>query len=175
MLGNLTLHLVHKCLPLLIIYERVPLLFSKGQDTLYTKFRTLYITVFTMTETGHTYQPTQLFRKKLSQLKASDPVGYKRINKTIERLLIKPEDADGKMHGLYNGRLKKYVGRRDYRLIYYWCNLCRKENTKREKNCHDCLTDCGNCQVIPDNSVIFFDLYHKKDMKKFKRNTATPF
>jgi len=68
------------------------------------------------------------------------------------------------MRGIYHGRYKKYVGRRDYRLIYYWCELCRKENRRLEKQCED-------CHAIPDYSVIFFDLYHKKDAKKFKEAT----
>lgn len=109
------------------------------------------------------FTPTELFSRKLDQIKNNDPKGYGRIMKVIERLLDDPDSADGKMQGLYRGRFKKYVGRRDYRLIYYWCRRCRKENIKLEKTCQ-------NCQVIPDNSVIFFDLYHKKDMKKFKRN-----
>jgi hypothetical protein len=108
------------------------------------------------------YKPTELFSKKLHQVKATDPSGYHRIQKVIDRLLVEPNHADGKMSGLYNGRFKKYVGRRDYRIIYYWCQLCRKENRRLDKNCDD-------CQTIPDNSVIFFDLYHKKDKKKFKK------
>ncbi len=75
-----------------------------------------------------------------------------------------PTEADGKMHGLYNGRLKKYVGRREYRIIYYYCEICRKENHRLENKCDQCGT-------IPDNSVIFFDLYHKNEMKQFKKNT----
>ncbi len=126
-----------------------------------------------MIKAEHNYQPTELFKNKLSHLKDTDPPGYKRIWKTIERLLVEPKDADGKMHGHYNGRLKKYVGRRDYRIIYYWCYICRKENKKRERNCEDCLRQCGDCKIIPDNSVIFFDLYHKNDAKKFKKNTVT--
>ncbi len=108
------------------------------------------------------YKPTELFNKKLDQVKVSDPLGYKKIQKVIDRLLFDPNNADGKMTGLYNGRLKKYVGRRDYRIIYYWCQLCRKENRRLDKRCDD-------CETIPDNSAIFFDLYHKKDKKKFKR------
>lgn len=108
------------------------------------------------------YQPTEHFAKKLSHLEKTDPGGYRRILRTIDRLLLEPGDADGKMVGLYHGRLKKYVGRRDYRIIYYWCELCAKENRKQQENCH----------VIPDNSVIFFDIYHKKDTKKFKRNST---
>jgi len=110
----------------------------------------------------HLYKPTETFEKKLSQLKNTDPSGHDRILKVIDRLLVHPDDADGKMHGIYNGRFKKYVGRKDYRIIYYWCEVCRKENRKLEKACTD-------CERIPDNSVIFIDFYHKKDAKKYKK------
>ncbi len=108
------------------------------------------------------YQPTNLFSKKLDQVKFADPPGYRKVQKVIDRLLFAPDNADGKMTGIYNGRLKKYAGRRDYRIIYQWCQLCRKENRKIQNKCE-------NCPEVPDNSVIFFDLYHKKDKKKFKR------
>lgn len=103
------------------------------------------------------YYPTDLFETKLDQVQKADPKGYQRIRKTIDRLLVDPSISDGKMKGVYHGRLKKYVGRRDYRLIYYWCERCLKEN----KRLH--------CGPIPNNSVIFFDLYHKKDKKKLKQ------
>ena len=108
------------------------------------------------------YHPTELFSRKLAVVRESDPPGYARIIKVIERLLADPDNADGKMHGHYQGRFKKYVGRRDYRLIYYWCSRCRKENRRQDKS-------CGNCEEIPDQSVMFFDLYHKSDMKKFNK------
>ena len=107
------------------------------------------------------YRATEHFSRKLEKVKHSDPKGYKRILQVVERLISEPDDADGKMHGRYQGRFKKYVGKRDYRIIYYWCKLCRKENRRLEKECVD-------CQVIPDNSVIFFDLYHKNKAKRFK-------
>jgi hypothetical protein len=53
------------------------------------------------------------------------------------------------MHGLHHGRMKKYVGRRDYRLIYYWCEECRKENRRLEDK-------CGHCAEVGEHSVIFF-------------------
>ena len=98
---------------------------------------------------------------KLENIKKSDPTGHKRVLKVIDRLLINPTDADGKMHGLHNGRFKKYVGRREYRIIYYWCELCRKENKRLEST-------CKHCDSIHDQSVLFFQLYHKKDSKKLK-------
>ncbi len=79
------------------------------------------------------YQPTELFSRKLAEVRENDPPGYGRIVKVIERLLVEPDNGDGKMHGLYHGRFKKYVGRRDYRLIYYWCRLCRKENRRQDQ------------------------------------------
>ncbi|HKK98701.1 MAG TPA: toxin [Desulfotignum sp.] len=111
---------------------------------------------------NHQYYPTDLFSSKLLQLQKTDPKGYQRIRKTIDRLLVDPSGADGKMKGVYHGRLKKYVGRRDYRIIYYWCARCLKENRRL------------HCGPIPNNSVIFFDIYHKKDKKKIKHQVQEP-
>lgn len=105
------------------------------------------------------YLPTDLFARKLQRLERSDQIGYSRVSRVIERLLIEPQNSDGKMKGIYNGRLKKYVGKKDYRIIYHWCRQCRKDKVKMSGK-------CVGCDEIPDNSVIFFDLYHKKDMKK---------
>ena len=107
------------------------------------------------------YTPTDSFSAKLNKIKKQDPPGHGRILRVIDRLLQNPGDADGKMHGVYHGRLKKYVGRRDYRLIYHWCELCRKENRKREDR-------CGHCAEVTDHSVIFFDIYHKNELAHLK-------
>ena len=112
-----------------------------------------------MAESRYLYKPTDLFKEKLEKNKFNDPPGFDRIVKVKERLLTNPDDADGKMHGVYNGRFKKYVGRSGYRIIYYWCMLCRKENRKLDKT-------CDHCKEIPDQSVIFFDLYHKNKSKR---------
>ncbi len=105
------------------------------------------------------YKPSEAFANKLDHIRKTNPKGYTRIQQVIDRLLVNPGDADGKMHGRYHGKLKKYVGRRDYRLIYDWCELCRKENRRLE-------SVCEHCESLPDQSVIFFDLYHKKDSKR---------
>ena len=60
-----------------------------------------------MDEFVYQFNPTKQFSEKLEALKSADPSGYIRVRKVIERLLVNPDDADGKMHGLYNGRLKK--------------------------------------------------------------------
>ncbi|MEJ2698502.1 MAG: toxin [Desulfuromonadales bacterium] len=105
------------------------------------------------------YQPTPHFSDRLEKISRQDPPGHARILKVIDRLLVDPSDADGWMHGLFHGRLKKYVGRRDYRLIYHWCDLCRKQARHLENR-------CGYCGSIPDHSVIFFEIYHKNEANK---------
>lgn len=66
------------------------------------------------------------------------------------------------MHGFHHGRFKKYVGRRDYRLIYNWCELCRKERDTLAKK-------CAHCDRLTDGSVVFFDVYHKNEIDNLKR------
>jgi hypothetical protein len=102
------------------------------------------------------YHPTKEFKHKLERIEKQDPPGHHRILQVIDRLLTAPEDADGWMRGVHRGRLKKYVGRRDYRLIYHWCERCRKETKRLEIH-------CGRCGDVSDHSVIFFDVYHKNE------------
>jgi hypothetical protein len=105
------------------------------------------------------YQPTEHFSFRLKKIKGHDPGGYARIRNVIDRILVNPDDADGQMHGAHRGKFKKYVGRREYRLIYYYCELCRKANRR--------LADvCDQCETIPDGSVIFFDVFHKNEKEK---------
>lgn len=109
------------------------------------------------------YIPTPLFNTKIDRIQRKDPPGHGRIMQVVDRLLDNPEDADGWMHGIYAGKLKKYVGRRDYRLIYQWCAHCRKEIKKLPDH-------CGKCGGVTDNSVIFFDVYHKNEQDSHLRH-----
>lgn len=105
------------------------------------------------------YYPTRNFADHLARIERRDPVGYKRIMAVVGRLLENPDDADGMMKGRHAGRFKKYVGKKDYRLIYYYCELCRKPNKKLARA-------CDHCEMIANFSVIFFEVYHKNDKKK---------
>lgn len=107
----------------------------------------------------YVYQPTSHFLVRLSRIKAHDPAGHKRIKSVIDRLLRNPADADGRMHGAHREKFKKYVGRGEYRLLYYYCELCRKA----ERHLPDI---CESCTAVPDNSVIFFDVFHKNEKEK---------
>ena len=113
---------------------------------------------------SYTYQPTELFTAKLEKIRQRDPEGHSHIMQVIDRLLVTPEYADGVMHGVYHGRLKKYVGRSDYRLIYNWCKECRKAKKLSEH--------CGRCLHVTDNSVIFFDVYHKNEQDSHLRHVG---
>ena len=110
---------------------------------------------------AYKYYPTRNFTAHLEKISKKDPAGHARILAVIDRLLENPGEADGVMKGEFRGRLKKYVGRRDYRLIYYYCELCHKPNQKLTKV-------CDNCQKIEKTSVIFLDVYHKNEKKRLK-------
>ncbi|PLX95889.1 MAG: toxin [Desulfuromonas sp.] len=107
--------------------------------------------------TNYTYHPTACFEGKLERIRKQDPGGFKRISQVIDRLLQNPGEADGRMRGTHHSRFKKYVGRRDYRLIYEWCAICRKASKKLEDRCE-------KCDQINDNSVVFFDVFHKNEV-----------
>jgi len=109
----------------------------------------------------YTYYPTKYFSVRLKKIERRDPQGHIRIHQVIDRLLENPDAADGRMTGTHHGRFKKYVGRRDYRIIYYYCELCRKHNKRLEEK-------CGHCEIVEDNSVIFFEVYHKNDKNNLR-------
>ena len=114
-----------------------------------------------MTMPLYKYYPTRNFAGRLEKIRKKDPVGHERILEVIDRVLEHPGDGDGVMKGEHRGRLKKYVGRRDYRLIYYYCELCRKPNKSLAVVCDD-------CEKIEKSSVIFFEVYHKNEKKRLK-------
>ena len=113
---------------------------------------------------SYNYQPTETFKARLDKIAQRDPEGHSRILQVIDRLLLAPEFSDGTMHGVYQGRLKKYVGRTEYRLIYNWCKECRKAKKL--------MQHCGNCQEVSDHSVIFFDVYHKNEQDTHLRHVS---
>jgi hypothetical protein len=105
---------------------------------------------------NYLYQATEHFALRLDDIREYNPGGYKRIRKAIDKILVNPDMADGQMRGPHRGKFKKYVGRREYRLIYYYCDLCRKFNRRL-------LDRCDTCERIPDGSVVFFDVFHKNE------------
>lgn len=107
------------------------------------------------------FRPTGHFSARLEKIRTHDPPGHKRIQSVIERILANPADADGQMHGSYRGTYKKYVGKREYRLVYYWCELCRKANRRLREACEQ-------CETIPERSVIFLDVFHKNEKERLR-------
>ena len=105
------------------------------------------------------YRPTEHFKERLERVRHHDAEGFRRIQRVIARILENPADADGKMHGAHRGKFKKYVGRGEYRLLYYYCELCRKAERFLPEVCR-------HCDSMPDMSVVFFDVYHKNEKEK---------
>jgi hypothetical protein len=108
---------------------------------------------------AYAYRPTEHFTSRLEKIRHHDPGGYERVMKVIGRLLEHPDDSDGRMHGRHREKFKKYVGRGDYRVLYYYCELCRKAE-------HRLREECRSCSSLPDNSVVFFDVFHKNEKEK---------
>jgi hypothetical protein len=108
---------------------------------------------------AYVYRPTEHFMSRLEKIRHHDQEGYGRIMKVVGRLLEHPDDSDGRMHGRHRVKFKKYVGRGDYRILYYYCELCRKAE-------HRLREECRSCSSLPDNSVIFFDVFHKNEKER---------
>ena len=104
------------------------------------------------------FAPQRHFIKRLEKVRRADPTGYEHILKVVERLLSEPDDSDGMLTGPHRGKLKKYVGRSGYRLVYNWCVHCHKQQERMRQEC----AGCGS-QEIPENSVVFLDLFHKSE------------
>jgi hypothetical protein len=102
------------------------------------------------------YLPTDRFGRALEKIRRSDPPGHERIREVMARILANPDDSDGVMTGPHHGKLKKYVGRSEYRIIYNWCASCRRANRHLSEACPFCPT-------APDHSVVFHDLFRKQD------------
>lgn len=96
------------------------------------------------------------FKKSLSRIQKADPDGARRIVAVMERLLENPAETDGMLTGPRRGLMKKYVGKSGYRLIYKWCQSCKKLAGEIRR-------DCPDCGQLGNESVVFFDVFHKAD------------
>lgn len=97
------------------------------------------------------YDESLLFAEKLSKIKRKDSVTFKRVKKTIEKLLINPAGYDRALQGFHRCKFEKYVGRELARIVYTWCENCRK---------YDCakVNECDDCEKKADNTLRLFDV-----------------
>lgn len=109
---------------------------------------------------AYAYIPSAHFARRLDEARSGDPAGYGRIQAVIARLLEHPENSDGALHGEARGMHKKYVGRGEYRIAYSACRECRKANLHL-------AAACPACGAIPENSVVFHELYRKNERPPF--------
>ncbi len=108
---------------------------------------------------SYAYEPTKHFLQRLERIKSQDREGHRRIMQVVDRLLRNPADSDGTMHGPHSGKFKKYVGKKEFRILYYYCDLCRKANRRLMEECRD-------CRHLESHSVVFFDVFHKNEKEK---------
>jgi hypothetical protein len=109
---------------------------------------------------AYAYVASAHFARRLDEARRDDPAGFERIRTVMDRLLEHPESSDGVLHGEARGMHKKYVGRGEYRIAYSACRECRKANLHRAAACPECGT-------IPENSVVFHELYRKNERPPF--------
>ena len=105
------------------------------------------------------YHESEQFGNKINRLKKKNLSDFKRVRKVIDRLCINPTNYDHPLKGDNKGKFEKWVGRRGHRLVYCWCEICQRLGFQP-------LNRCDKCGSLPPNSIVFFDTYHKSDLKK---------
>lgn len=105
------------------------------------------------------YGPSKQFDKELNKIKENDPPIHKRIKNKIDYLLNNPESYDRVLKGDKRCKLEKYVGRGLIRIVYNWCENCRRCNC-------NIVNKCIDCENKPDNTLILFDVYYKNEARK---------
>lgn len=99
------------------------------------------------------------FDKSIKKIKKQAPSRVKRIEQVVNFLIKNPETFDKPLTGKRNYKLEKYVGKKDYRILYRYCNYCIKHKQKDVETCRDCK------EVLKSGGgIMFLDI--------FKKNTA---
>jgi mRNA-degrading endonuclease RelE of RelBE toxin-antitoxin system len=94
------------------------------------------------------------FKKHLDKLTKKDGNLKKRLLERINEMSAeKPLSQIGYI-GELKGKWKMRVG--DYRLIYAYCDDCKKHK-------HQFLNSCYGCGAKEDNALIFFDVIHRSN------------
>jgi mRNA-degrading endonuclease RelE of RelBE toxin-antitoxin system len=97
---------------------------------------------------------TKKFDKELSKIKNTED--RKHIGKVMSRLEEDPYNWDGSGEGEWKGSYYKYVGKKGYRIVYAFCELC-------EKNEHQELVHCDKCCEIPKDSLVFRRIFQREE------------
>ncbi len=94
------------------------------------------------------------FQKHLEKLTKRDGALKKRLLQRIQEMTTeKPASQIGYIGDL-KGKWKMRVG--DYRLIYAYCEDCRKYK-------HEILNECYRCFEKDDTNLVFFDVIHRSN------------
>jgi len=105
------------------------------------------------------YDESKTFAKRIKKIARKDPINFRRIQKTIDRLRLNPDKYDKALQGDSRCRFEKYIGRDLLRLVYTWCENCRKFNCVK-------INKCEGCGSKSANTLRLFDIYYKQDAGK---------
>jgi mRNA-degrading endonuclease RelE of RelBE toxin-antitoxin system len=94
------------------------------------------------------------FREPLKKLTKKDEHLKKRLLDQIMEMEKEPPFSQVSLIGDFTGKWKMRVG--DYRLLYAYCQDCKKHKHQSYNNCLDCNTK-------KDNTLIFFEVFHRSN------------
>jgi mRNA-degrading endonuclease YafQ of YafQ-DinJ toxin-antitoxin module len=105
------------------------------------------------------YDESDKFADKIKYIQKKDPETFRRIKAVINRLLVTPTIYDHPLQGEKKCKFVKYVGKNLARIVYNWCENCRRSNSVEVNQCADCTSK-------PDNTLRLFDVYYKNEANK---------
>lgn len=94
------------------------------------------------------------FSKNLEKLTRRNLELKRRIDKKIREMRNDPFRGSIHLVGKGTGKRRVYVAG-DYRLIYAVCHECREKG-------HNSINQCIDCEQKSNNSIIYFDVEHRK-------------
>jgi mRNA-degrading endonuclease RelE of RelBE toxin-antitoxin system len=94
------------------------------------------------------------FKKHFEKLTKKDVSLKNRLRECIDEMAVKKPYSQIGYSGDLNGKWKMRVG--DYRLIYVYCEDCRR-------CCHQVFNDCYRCCDRSGDVLIFFDVIHRSN------------
>lgn len=94
------------------------------------------------------------FRENLEKLTRRNSQLKRMIEEKIQEMLNDPFRDSIPLVGRGKGKRRTRVGG-NYRLIHAICRECREKG-------HDSINQCEDCEQKPDNSIVYFDVEHRK-------------
>jgi len=94
------------------------------------------------------------FKKHFDKLTKKDNMLKKRLTDKIKEMCIAKPEGQTELVGILKGKYRIRVG--DYRLIYAYCEDCKKHNYQIYNKCYECSTKS-------DDTLVLFDVIHRSN------------